>query len=187
MAVYFTRQTGTQGPVKIGFSENVPNRLRLLAAAHRFPVELLASIDGERDLEFRFHARFEASHLGGEWFAWSPELQATVNAIAVGRFFLSSLPQPKRITHPARRDLGFVTDGYRYTRSVRSRIDALHRRGLPVAESIWLDLRNATASEIEAAKLRCEPIIAAWQQRYPSKTAMRRRPAQFRHLAQVAA
>jgi hypothetical protein len=169
MAVYFARQTRTQGPVKIGFSRAVSNRLRLLAHDCGFPVELVASIEGSRALEFQFHARFEASHLGREWFAWSADLQAVMKSIAAGEFDSAALPPGKRVTHPANRDLSFLTPGYCYTRSVESRVNALHRRGLPFSEDIKLDLRDATDEQIEAAKAHCEPIIAAWRARYPTR------------------
>lgn len=99
MKVYFLRPVGRDGPVKIGTS--CEPRARLAAYQHWSPepLELVAEIDGGHLVEQRFHAFFARDWLHHEWFAASPAMSATINAIRAGAFDLSALPRGARLTH----------------------------------------------------------------------------------------
>lgn len=91
--VYFIKPVGMQGPVKIGTSIRPAGRCSSLAAWSPFPLEVVAEIEGDELLEARFHRMFVASHERLEWFTWTPELQAVIDAIAAGSFNLCALPE----------------------------------------------------------------------------------------------
>lgn len=67
--MYFAQSKGPEGHVKIGYSENVADRIRTLTTAHPHGVDLVALLPGDRSLEAAFHASFESSRLNGEWFS----------------------------------------------------------------------------------------------------------------------
>jgi hypothetical protein len=90
--VYFIRQAGVVGPVKIGASSNPPQRLEGLQVWSPVRLEIAAAIAGNYALEARFHNVFLASHSHGEWFHPSPELDATIAAINAGTFDVGTLP-----------------------------------------------------------------------------------------------
>lgn len=90
------RVVGTDGPVKIGCSAFLAQRAKSLSTKGR-PVELLADIAGDFDVERRFHAEFRADHVGKEWFAPSPRLDSVIEQIKQGAFDIESLPAPDRL------------------------------------------------------------------------------------------
>lgn len=91
--VYFVRPVGMKGPVKIGCSVYPRHRLSQIVAWSPFDLELVAVIDGDELLEARFHRKFIESHNRLEWFDWTPELEAAIDAIHAGKFRRSSLPR----------------------------------------------------------------------------------------------
>lgn len=93
--VYFIKPIGMAGPVKIGCSFSPNGRRETLEIWSPFPLEIAAEIEGDFDLERRFHAAFESSYQGREWFRASEKLSETIRAIRTGEFDLSSLPEPK--------------------------------------------------------------------------------------------
>lgn len=97
--VYFIRPAGMDGPVKVGSSMSPDNRLATLDTWSPFALEIVAEIAGDRDLEWRFHAYFEASHQRREWFHGSRQMDETIAAIQAGTFDPSVLPEPKNICH----------------------------------------------------------------------------------------
>ncbi len=70
--VYFVG--GDDGPIKIGYSTNVKNRLAKIQNGCPFRVRVLATVRGSQSDEMVYHLRFAADRLHGEWFARSPEL-----------------------------------------------------------------------------------------------------------------
>lgn len=64
-------QAGENGPIKVGWTRNLPVRLRTLCAMSPEPLKLLGVMKGAEVEEF-CHARFGAFRLHGEWFAPSP-------------------------------------------------------------------------------------------------------------------
>lgn len=72
MTVYFI-QAGS-GPVKIGWSANVPRRLVKMQADNHELLTILALVAGDQSVEASFHERFAQHHLRGEWFVAAPEI-----------------------------------------------------------------------------------------------------------------
>lgn len=95
--VYFIKPEGFDGPVKIGVTVDMAARLRAAACWSPFPLEVIATFEGDASLEHQFHALFEADHLRLEWFAWSPEMASVVAAINDGTFDFNVLPEPKYV------------------------------------------------------------------------------------------
>jgi len=77
MAVYFIR-AGSDGPVKIGTAANPTNRMRELQTGSSLPLHLLRVVDGNRETESAYHARFEQHAIHGEWFSYTPEMDSLV-------------------------------------------------------------------------------------------------------------
>lgn len=77
--VYFIG--GERGPVKIGTAIDVNKRLAALQTAHPFPLKVLTSISGGRELEAYFHVRFGAHRIGGEWFTRCDEIDAEITLL----------------------------------------------------------------------------------------------------------
>jgi hypothetical protein len=71
--VYFI-QEGDEGPIKIGFSRNVQERIKALQTGHAQPLRLLHAMRGTLDDEQRLHRRFARLRIQNEWFAPAPEL-----------------------------------------------------------------------------------------------------------------
>lgn len=65
--VYFIR-AGEQGPIKIGTALDVPRRLKKLQQAHSEKLTILAARKGGRVTERKYHERFAALRIRGEWF-----------------------------------------------------------------------------------------------------------------------
>ncbi len=95
--VYFIRPVGMDGPVKIGCSISPRGRKSDLSQWSPFPLEIAAQIPGDFRLERRFHAMFNDDHKTREWFDWSPELGAVIEAVAAGTFDVETLPAPKSV------------------------------------------------------------------------------------------
>lgn len=95
--VYFIKPIGMEGPIKIGCSLWPDYRAHQLDTWSPFPLEVVAQIEGGEPLEMRFHNTFRASHVRKEWFAWTAELQAAIDAINAGTFDIESLAAPKRL------------------------------------------------------------------------------------------
>ncbi len=79
--VYFV-QVGDDGPVKIGFTTNMPHRLATIQTGQPQKVRLRAFAYGGRDMEAQFHATFDDLRLRGEWFKFEGELRATLEELA---------------------------------------------------------------------------------------------------------
>lgn len=90
--VYFARLVGNDTAVKIGLSACPTARVVDLGWRLRHRCELLATIPGDQRIERRFHLLFLDHWLGGEWFAMTRDLAATIEAVATGKFDVSRLP-----------------------------------------------------------------------------------------------
>lgn len=75
--VYFVQQ-GEDGPIKIGFANNLAGRLRGLQTANPYKLHLRLVLHGNRKTEQKFHERFNADRLKGEWFRPSHDLLAFI-------------------------------------------------------------------------------------------------------------
>lgn len=82
--IYFLRQVGERGPVKIGCSINPPNRLECFNALSPVPLEILAVTPGSHEIERRLHKMFASSRSHGEWFNATDQLEALIRAVATG-------------------------------------------------------------------------------------------------------
>lgn len=121
--VYFIKPVGMDGPVKIGTSCSPDGRRKTLATWSPFPLEIVAEIEGGRDLERRFHVKFYPDCQGREWFKASDELTRVIEAINAGTFDVSELPSGDEVLrNRSARDLSFVTPAFRYQKSVTARI-----------------------------------------------------------------
>lgn len=92
--VYFIKPVGLDGPIKIGCSQSPDGRLCTLETWSPFALEIVAEIDGEFDLERRFHAKFTHLHQRREWFLAGHDLTATIASINAGTFDVETLPGP---------------------------------------------------------------------------------------------
>jgi Meiotically up-regulated gene 113 len=112
--IYFMQPTDG-GPVKIGYTDNLPTRHKQLEVHYRRPLAVLATMDGDLDTEREIHTRFGHLRLSGskpsrrqpEQFRPGPDLMAFI-----GRPLLVS-PNPdaveamqaQRTSKPVRLDL----------------------------------------------------------------------------------
>lgn len=128
--VYFMRPVGQHGPVKIGSSYSPKHRLAVYLTWSPLPLEIVAEITGHRSLEARFHAKFAADRSHHEWFNWSADLEATIEAIASGDFDPDSLPDPRHIS------LGNRDREARQASADNHRVTSLLKRGEAVPPHI---------------------------------------------------
>lgn len=71
--VYFIQQ-GTDGPIKIGITTNLDNRLRTFQTASPVRLRVLRTEPGGRKRELQLHRRFRSHRMEGEWFQPQPVL-----------------------------------------------------------------------------------------------------------------
>lgn len=69
------------GPVKIGVSGKVKNRLRELQSGSPYKLHILAEVEGGYVAERRYHKRFSEHRLEGEWFAPHPDILAEIERL----------------------------------------------------------------------------------------------------------
>lgn len=65
--VYFI-QSGDTGPIKIGRTQNLTQRMQVLQTASAEPLHLLAAVPGGVKYEKWFHEKLRPYHIRGEWF-----------------------------------------------------------------------------------------------------------------------
>ena len=82
--VYFVRQIGGIGPIKIGFSRNAWLRVPEISALSPVPMELLVAVIGERRHEKRIHEGLLDSHSHHEWFHPSAKLLKLIDDLMFG-------------------------------------------------------------------------------------------------------
>ncbi len=70
------------GPVKIGVSKDVQRRLRALQSGHPYTLSILATVEGGYAAERRYHERFAAHRLRGEWFDCTDDIRTEINRLA---------------------------------------------------------------------------------------------------------
>lgn len=71
--IYFL-QSGSGGPIKIGYSAQLPKRLKAIHAINGEPIHFLGAIAGTRAEESQIHERYRRERLHGEWFSLSQRL-----------------------------------------------------------------------------------------------------------------
>lgn len=75
--VYFI-QAGKDGPVKIGVTNTVSQRMTMMQAHNHEELYLLLSFEGNELAELSLHRMFAEYHIRGEWFRYGPEIQKFV-------------------------------------------------------------------------------------------------------------
>ena len=83
MAVYFIQNTTTRS-IKIGWTDNLPRRLKALQTSCEHELILLCSVSGGRELERSVHRRLASHHIRGEWFRNAPEVVQVVSEMVAG-------------------------------------------------------------------------------------------------------
>jgi hypothetical protein len=172
--VYFVRRSDGEGPVKIGCSYSPPRRLLTLATWAPYPLEVAATMPGDTRLERRFHAMFAAQHCHREWFHSSPELEATIVAVAAGTFDTDALPAPGYLY--SRPTNNWSEDTRRHA-SWTHRLLHLERRNVEVPRRIYEALQryswgvNPKRDPADAA------IVEGWLEQYPRVVDQRRKAA----------
>jgi predicted DNA-binding transcriptional regulator AlpA len=64
--------------IKIGFSASLKRRLAALENVTPYPLILLATINGSKEIEADLHSRFADARHKGEWFRKTPELMSFI-------------------------------------------------------------------------------------------------------------
>lgn len=187
--VYFIKPIGMAGPVKIGFSVSPDGRRESLRYWSPFPLEIVAEVEGCGRVERQFHAIFADSHIGHEWFNWSPAMQAVIDAIAGGTFDIATLPDPRQLARRPR-DTSYNTPGWRYQLSVRARVSNMrhipwHERRL-VCEMVS-GAEGYEGAQLDALRELVEPAVAALAAKKGVAVASDKRPNDPRPNTQVAA
>lgn len=77
MPVYFIRM-GDDGPVKIGYTKDVPARMNALQTASPYPLVLMRQIPGGAAAEHWLHRLFADLRLQREWFQYDPRMATVV-------------------------------------------------------------------------------------------------------------
>lgn len=107
MAIYFIEMEGLN-LLKIGFTERDPkDRLRELQTANPHKLNLLHVMDGGLNQEAELHQSFDHLREQGEWFRFTPELQAF---LAVSRFVAPRLSALTKQVNLCRERLEWLTD-----------------------------------------------------------------------------
>jgi hypothetical protein len=81
--VYFLRY-GEEGPIKIGYSQNLGLRLSSYRTHTHLTVNVLHRMDGTKKDEKRIQAYFSDLHLKGEWFEAAPRLLDFIDQLRTG-------------------------------------------------------------------------------------------------------
>lgn len=71
--VYFV-ESGADGPIKIGWSQDVERRIGELQVANAHKLRLLGVVPGTMQKEGELHATFSHLRMEAEWFQNSPEI-----------------------------------------------------------------------------------------------------------------
>lgn len=172
MSVYFIRPVGMDGPVKIGFGHAPKERCGVLETWSPFPLEVAAQIKGGGQLERRFHALFKDQHSHREWFEWSAELEAVIQAVRAGTFDVEALPPPSKIA--ARGNTRPRTEGERYANSVLHRVRRLYARGMPFGERgcpHFSTFRHLDGPALDTARAGAERFFEQASLKFPVGTA----------------
>ncbi len=83
--IYFIRPVGMIGPIKIGCSTSVGDRLESLTVWSPFKLEVLYTEPGDYRLEQRIHAAFADYHSHREWFHPGERLLKSIGKLISGQ------------------------------------------------------------------------------------------------------
>ena len=121
--VYFAERGGF---LKVGSSNNVPARMRVLEA------RLLAVEPGGFQHEFALHRRFAEHSIGHEWFVDAPEIRAYIAGLPVPSIPLSPATPTPPAHQPFGRCINMETAGERLGLSVPDVRAAINQGTFPV-------------------------------------------------------
>ncbi len=79
--VYFVRPVGHAGPIKIGFTSYMRERMNAMLAWSPYRLEILAMIDGDLGVEKALHKKFAEHRLHHEWFTPAKELLEFIESV----------------------------------------------------------------------------------------------------------
>ena len=100
MPVYMI-QAGQNGPVKIGYAEDVAKRLHNLQLGNHEKLKVLRLFKGGAAEETRLHERFADNHLRGEWHHFCQAMMGDVELIEIAADKPAAVyPQPAMIRTP---------------------------------------------------------------------------------------
>lgn len=88
--VYFMRAADGEGPIKIGATYRLMERLYNLQHKHDKKLVLLAFAEGSHEIENRIHRGFRAYRVEGEWFEPCEELLTYIHSV----IRTGNLPEP---------------------------------------------------------------------------------------------
>lgn len=74
--IYFVAQ---KDKIKIGTTNNINQRLKNLSTSSPHPLVLLATMDGDKEIEKQLHFRFHKYKVCREWFSCSEEIKQFIN------------------------------------------------------------------------------------------------------------
>ena len=93
--IYFV-QMDRIGPIKIGFTKNIGNRLLTMQVSSPYPLKLLCLFPGTEKVEKKIHACYSAIRMEGEWFLPHPIILKDVdilNQINKENGFIEPIPE----------------------------------------------------------------------------------------------
>lgn len=96
MNIYFVKPVGIEGPIKIGCTRHLGERLDQLLKWSPVPLEILATAPGNFTLEKRIHAIFKDDFRHKEWFTPSPRLLEAIEQVAAGVSILDAFGLEER-------------------------------------------------------------------------------------------
>jgi len=82
--IYFIKPVGMDGPVKIGWSVNPMSRVSEFMTYSPFPLELVFSMPGTRELDWNLHDCFFDLHSHREWFFADERLTSFIQKLIDG-------------------------------------------------------------------------------------------------------
>ncbi|PYE89623.1 GIY-YIG nuclease family protein [Phyllobacterium leguminum] len=131
--VYFIRPVGMSGPIKIGFSEIPHERLRVLMSWSPFPLEVIAQVNGNYELEQNLHSIFAPQHTHREWFEASAELLSGIEKLRAGAPLTEAFDLTRRnghIRNVARKINPIMRERHRYLMKIHWTQKRMKRLGL---------------------------------------------------------
>lgn len=115
MKVYFIKPVGVDGPIKIGVTDSPMRRLGQINGWSPVPLEIAATVDGDGEIEERFHSAFIEHHDRLEWFRGHADILNVIERINDGSFDIDTLPYAcGRISGLAERKASWAAFDYEY-------------------------------------------------------------------------
>ena len=146
MSIYVLRSDNL---VKVGFTDDLRQRVQSIIAAVPVPVEFVGHMPGGRDVEAHLHERFAAHRFSGEWFVETDQMRAVFETILTPR--LPAAPE---------------TEKEKKRRGAVSELKATSARLRGTAEHLWpllsqADRLSAVAEELEWTRSRVKDVFYA--------------------------